>query len=228
MTALRRLFPQPGEVDADALFADVDFAALAPADRPYVVVNMVASADGRATLEGKTKLLSSEADRAVFHALRTAVDAVMVGTGTLRTERYGRMVRDERRREIRRERGLEPEPLAIVCSRTGEFPDDIPLFTDPEARVFTHVGPSPGEAVLRAHAEHGVRSILLEGGPTLNAAMLADRMVDELFLTVAPLLAGGAAPMTILSDGDPTPLELRWALEGDGALFLRYAVAGSG
>lgn len=225
---LRRLFPDPGEVDAEALFAEVDFGALAPPGRPYVVVNMVASADGRATLEGKTKLLSSEADRAVFHALRTAVDAVMVGTGTLRAERYGRMVRDERRQEIRRERGLEPEPLAIVCSRSGAFPDDIPLFTDPEARVFTHVGPSPREAVLRAHAEHGVRSVLLEGGPTLNAAMLADRMVDELFLTVAPLLAGGAAPMTILSDGDPAPLELRWALEGDGALFLRYAVTGSG
>ena len=228
MTALRRLFPEPEEVEAEALFADVDFAALAPAGRPYVVVNMVSSTDGRATLEGKTKLLSSDADRAVFHALRTAVDAVMVGTGTLRAERYGRMVRDERRREIRRARGLEPEPLAIVCSRTGDFPDDIPLFTDPEARVFTHVGPAPGEAVRRAHTEHGVRSVLLEGGPTLNAAMLADRMVDELFLTVAPLLAGGAAPMTILSDGAPTPLEPVWALEGDGALFLRYAVAGSG
>ena len=224
MTALRRLLPEPGEVDADALFAGIDFAALAPPGRPYVVVNMVTSADGRAALDGRTAKMSSEADRAVFHALRTAVDAILVGTGTLRAERYGRMVRDEGRREIRRARGLEPEPLALVCSRTGDFPTDIPLFNDPEARVVTYTGGSPSEALRRAYDEHGVRSVLCEGGPTLNAAMLAEGVVDELFLTVAPLLAGGAEPLTILTDGDATPLELRWALEGDGGLFLRYAV----
>jgi len=223
VTVLRRLLPQPGEVEAERLFDDVDFAALAPADRPYVAVNMVTSADGRATLDGRTAKLGNEADKAVFHALRTAVDAVMVGTGTLRAERYGRMVRDERRREIRRARGLEPEPLAIVCSRSGDFPEDVPLFTDPGARVMTHVGGSPLEALRRAQAEHGVRSVLCEGGPTLNAAMLAEGAFDELFLTVAPILAGGPDPLTILRDGDPVPLELRWALEGGGALFLRYA-----
>jgi riboflavin biosynthesis pyrimidine reductase len=228
VTILRRLLPQPGEVEAERLFDDVDFAALAPADRPYVVVNMVASADGRATLDGRTEKLANEHDKAVFHALRTAVDAVLVGTGTLRAERYGRMVRSERRREIRRARGLEPEPLAIVCSRRGDFPDDIPLFTDPEARVMTHTGSSPLEALRRAQDEHGVRSVLCEGGPTLNVAMLAEGAFDELFLTISPLLAGGRDPLTILNDGDPAPLELRWALEGGGALFLRYARAGSG
>jgi riboflavin biosynthesis pyrimidine reductase len=227
VTTLRRLLPDPGDVEADALFADVGFGSLAPPGRPYVVVNMVTSADGRATLDGKTEQLGNDADRAVFHALRASVDAVMVGTGTLRAERYGRLVRDEARRELRRGRGLEPEPLAIVCSRTGDFPADVPLFTDPEARLMTHTGPSPAEAVRRAHDEHGVRSVLCEGGPTLNAAMLAEGVLDELFLTVAPLLAGGSDPLSILADGDPTPLELRWALEGDGALFLRYAVAGS-
>ena len=225
---LRRLLPEPGAVEAERLFDDVDFAALAPPDRPYVVVNMVSSADGRAALEGRTAQLGNDADHAVFHALRTAVDAVMVGTGTLRAERYGRMIRSEARRAIRVARGLEPEPLAIVCSRTGDFPTDVPLFEDPQARVMTHTGAAPVEAVRRARREHGVRSVLCEGGPTLNAAMLADGAVDELFLTVAPLLAGGAAPLTILSFGDPHPLELRWALEGDGALFLRYAATGSG
>jgi riboflavin biosynthesis pyrimidine reductase len=225
---LRRLFPDPADVEAETLFDDIDFAALAPPDRPYVVVNMVASADGRATLDGRTEKLGNEADHAIFHALRTTVDAVMVGTGTLRTERYGRMVRNERRQEIRRARGLDPEPLSIVSSRSGHFPDDIPLFNDPEARVFTHTGASAAEALRRAQEEHDVRSVLCEGGPTLNAAMLAEGVFDELFLTVSPLLAGGAAPLTILTEGDPTPLELRWVLEGDGALFLRYAVAGSG
>jgi riboflavin biosynthesis pyrimidine reductase len=225
---LRRLLPEPGEVAAEALFDDVDFAAAAPDDRPYVVVNMVASADGRATLDGRTEQLGNEADKAVFHALRTAVDAVMVGTGTLRAERYGRMVRSEARREIRRRRGLEPEPVAIVVSRTGDFPDDIPLFNDPDARVAAYTTSSPAEALRRAQAEHGVRSVLCEGGPTLNAAMLAEGVLDELFLTVSPLLAGGPAPLTILTHGEPVPLELRWALEGDGALFLRYALAPAG
>ncbi len=196
---------------------DLDFRASAPPDRPYLVINMVASVDGRATIDGRTKELSSPADKEVFFALRRSVDAVLVGTGTLREERYGPLLRD-----------AEEQPLAIVCSRRGDFPDDIPLFTDPRSRILAYTGPSPGEALRRAQSEHGVRSVLCEGGPTLNAAMLAEGTFDELFLTVAPLLAGGAEPLTILADGDPAPLELRWALEGDGALFLRYAVAGSG
>jgi riboflavin biosynthesis pyrimidine reductase len=225
---LRRLLPEPGEVEPENLFDDVDFAALAPPDRPYVVVNMVASVDGRAALEGRTRDLSGPDDRAVFHAMRTAVDAVMVGTGTLRAERYGRMVRSEERQAIRRDRGLDPEPLSIVCSRSGDFPDDIPLFNDPSARLATYTTPSPKEALQRAQEEHGVRSVLCEGGPTLNAAMLAEGVLDELFLTVTPLLAGGAAPLTILTEGHPTPLELRWLLEGGGELFARYAVAPAG
>ncbi len=173
---LRRLHPDPADVTAPEAFAGVDFAALAPPDRPYLVINMVASADGRATLAGRTEQLSSEADRDVFHTLRTLVDAVLVGTGTLRAERYGRMVRSPERQEQRRARGLDPEPYAIVCSRRGDFPDDIPLFNDPEARVLTYEREDaalPSRALRRARSEHGVRSVLCEGGPTLNAALLA-------------------------------------------------------
>lgn len=228
MTVLRRLLPQPGEVEAERLFDEVDFGALAPADRPYVAVNMVASADGRATLGGRSGGLGNDADRAVFHALRTAFDAVMVGTGTLRAERYGRLVRDERRRAIRRARGLEPEPLAIVCSRSGDFPRDVPLFTDAEARVLAHTGPSPLEALRRARAEHGVRSVLCEGGPTLNAGLLRAGLVDELFLSVAPKLAGGAEAPTIVAGTalpEPAELELVWMLERHGELFTRWRLA---
>jgi riboflavin biosynthesis pyrimidine reductase len=231
VTALRRLHPDPAAVTAAELFADVDFGALAPAARPYLVVNMVASADGRASLEGRTEGLSSEADRDVFHTLRTTVDAVMVGTGTLRAERYGRMARSPSRQEQRRARGLDPEPYALVCSRRGDFPDDIPLFTDPESRVLRYTAPLPSEALRRARDEHGVRSVLCEGGPTLNAALLAEGLVDELFLSISPLLANGPAPLTIVESagpGAPVPLQLVWVLEGDGMLFLRYAVARAG
>ncbi len=217
---LRRLHPDPADVTALEAFAGVDFGALAPPDRPYVVINMVASADGRATLEGRTEGLSSPADKEVFFALRRSVDAVLVGTGTLREERYGPLLRD-----------AEEQPLAIVCSRRGNFPDDIPLFTDPRSRILAHTGPSPKDALLRARAEHGVRSVLCEGGPTLNGALFGEDLVDELFLTISPLLAGGPAPLTIVEaagPGEPVALELRSVLEGDGMLFLRYAVARAG
>ncbi len=217
---LRRLHPDPAEVSAVDAFAEVDFAALAHDDRPYLVINMVASADGRATLHGRTEGLSSPADKEVFFALRRSVNAVLVGTRTLREEQYGPLLRD-----------ADEQPLAIVCSRRGDFPEDIPLFTDARSRILRYTGPSPAEALRRARHEHGVRSVLCEGGPTLNAALLAEGLVDELFLTVSPLLADGPAPLTIVESagpGAPVPLELVWVLEGDGALLLRYAVAREG
>lgn len=231
---LRRLHPEPGEVDPEDAIGGADFGALAPPDRPYVVVNMVASVDGRATLAGVTEQLSGPADRAVFFALRGAVDAVMVGTGTLRAERYGRFARKPERAAARAARGLAPEPLAIVASRRGDFPDDIPLFQDPEARLALFSGEeaaSPSGVLRRVRAEHGARSVLCEGGPTLNAALLAEDVMDELFLTVSPVLAAGAAPLTIVTGAAadaPVPLELVWVLEGDGMLFLRYRMARGG
>lgn len=215
---MRRLAPEPAELDE--LLAGVDFGARAPAERPYLVINMVASVDGRATLHGRTAELSSPADKRLFFALRRSVDAVLVGTGTLREERYGPLLRD-----------AEEQPLAIVCSRRGNFPDDIPLFTDARSRILTHTGPSPKEALLRAQAEHGVRSVLCEGGPTLNGALFAEDLVDELFLAISPQIADGPAPLTIVEaagPGEPVGLELVWVLEADGMLFCRYAVARAG
>jgi riboflavin biosynthesis pyrimidine reductase len=230
--SLRRLHPAPATfATAAELLADADLGALAPPDRPYVVLNMVASVDGRATYEGRSGPLGGPADKDMFHTLRTLVDAVMVGTGTLRAERYGRMVRDPARQEQRRARGLDPEPYAIVPSRSGSFPEDVPLFTDPEARVLRFTDASPADVLRRAREEHGIRSVLCEGGPTLNGALLAEGVVDELFLTVASVIAGGPDPLTIVEGpgpGTPVPLELVWLLEGDGMLFCRYAVARAG
>ncbi len=226
---LRRLHPEPGPVDPAALFDEVDLAALAPADRPYVVVNMVSSVDGRATVDGRSGPLGGPADKAVFFELRASVDAVLAGTGTLRAEGYRRLVRKPERQEQRARRGLEREPVALVLSRSGDVPD-VPLLTDPEARpvVLTGEDAEPRRALARVRAEHGVRSLLCEGGPSLNAALLAAGLVDELFLTVSPLLAATADPLTIVGGAGLdalVPLELVWALEGDGMLLLRYAVA---
>ncbi len=230
---MRRLHPDPADVDASALFDAVDFAALAPPDRPYLVINMVASVDGRAALDGRSAPLGGPADREVFFELRASVDAVLAGTGTLRAEGYGRLVRKPERIAQRVARGLEPEPVALILSRGGDVPTEIPLLQDPEARplVLTGADAEPAAALRRVRSEHGVRSVLCEGGPALNAGLLAAGVVDELFLTVSPLLAATADPLTIVGDAglaEPAGLELVWLLEADGMLFLRYAVAAAG
>jgi riboflavin-specific deaminase-like protein len=246
LAKLRRLLPSAASLTADALAAELDFAALATAARPYVAVNMVATVDGRASVAGRTAPISSVADRQFFHALRTRVDAVMVGAGTLRTERYGRLVRDLHRREQRVASGLEADPLAIVVSGRLDLSCDLPLLADGASRVVVitasegsiegcaadveYLRSSPVDlagALARVRDEHGVRSILCEGGPNLNASLLASGLIDELFLTTVGKLAGGAGALTIIGSApidEPVDVELRWLLECDGELFARYAV----
>ena len=243
---LRRLLPDNAELTADELVAQLHFDELAGPARPYVVLNMVATADARATVSGRTAPISSVADRQVFHGLRTRVDAVMVGAGTVRTERYGRLVRDPRRREQRRAAGLDPDPLAIVVSGSLNLPADVPLLAEPEQRVVVvtasdgviegcaadvrYLRSSPVDlagALAQLRAEYGVRSILCEGGPHLNGSLLDAGLIDELFLTTSPAIAGGAAPLTILEGaaaGEPRALELVWLVAAGSELFARYAV----
>ncbi|MGH2944454.1 MAG: dihydrofolate reductase family protein, partial [Solirubrobacteraceae bacterium] len=103
---LRRLLPEAATLTADELAGELRPWEHAPPERPFVLVNMVHTTDGRAALDGRTAPLSSVPDRQLFHALRTRVDAIMVGAGTLRAERYGRLVRDAHRREQRLLAGL--------------------------------------------------------------------------------------------------------------------------
>ena len=208
---------------------------------------MVATADGRASLGGHTQGISSETDRNLFHVLRTQVDAVMVGTATIALERYGPMARRPEVRRLRAGLGLPETPLAVTATRTLELPVDAPLFQDPDSRIVVLTNsereapecpahliveriPGP-ELDLVAGAErlrtaHGVRAMLHEGGPTLLAAMLAPGLVDELFLTLSPMLVGGGEPSLVEGTALEAPgrLELRSAMSESGFLFLRYAV----
>ena len=245
---LRRLLPDAGSLTADELAASWDFAALAPAGRPFVAVNMVSTVDGRASVAGRTAPISSVADRQLFHALRTRVDAVMVGAGTVRAERYGRLVRDPHRREQRVVVGLQADPIAIVVSGRLDLSCELPLFADAashvvvitasaasidgcEARV-EYLRSSPvdlGSALARLRSEYGVRSILCEGGPSLNGALLAGGLIDELFLTTVGKLAGGAGALTIIGSApmdEPVGARLLSLCECDGELFARYAIGG--
>jgi 5-amino-6-(5-phosphoribosylamino)uracil reductase len=246
---LRQLIPDDAVVDIADLLGGLELAARAHADRPYAIVNFITSADGRAAFQGRSAPLGDAADHEVFHGLREQVDAVFVGTRTLRIERYGRLVRDPKRRERRVEAGRSAEPLACLVTRSGDVPQDIPLFTEPKARVVVFGPPEvelsdhladvevvsldPGELTLttvmrRLRNDFGIRSLLCEGGPTVFSALLWEGLVDELFLTLAPKLTGGGMSPS-LSAGPELPeiatLELVWALEHENSLFLRYARA---
>jgi riboflavin-specific deaminase-like protein len=246
VVTLRRLLPSAGAVTADELASALDFAAAAPADRPFVALNMVSTVDGRASVAGRTAPISSVADRQLFHALRTRVDAVMVGAGTVRAERYGRLVRDPHRREQRAAAGLAADPLAIVVSGRLDLSCELPLLADAASHVVVitasdasidgcaarveYLRSSPVDvraALARLRAQHGVRSILCEGGPSLNGTLLAGGLIDELFLTTVGKLAGGAGALTIIGSSpidEPVGVRLLSLCECDGELFARYAV----
>jgi riboflavin biosynthesis pyrimidine reductase len=225
---VRLLHPQPRTVAAEHALDDLGLGALAPPDRPYVIANMVASADGRTTVDGESAPLSSPVDRILFHALRAQVDAVLAGTGTLRVERYRRLVRDPDRRAERAARGLQPDPLAVVLSRSGDFPDDIEMLTDPEQprAIFTSADAHPATALLRLREEHGVRSLLCEGGATLLGGLVYAGLVDELFLSLAPCLTAGIGPQILAGPAlhPPVTLGLVHLIEHEGVLFLRYRI----
>jgi riboflavin-specific deaminase-like protein len=243
---LRRLYPDPAELTAEEATTGLRLADLAPADRPYLVLNMVETLDGRIAIDGRSGPIGDEADRELFHGLRTQADAVMVGAGTVRTERYGRIVRDPGRRARREADGLAGDPLAVVVSQRLLLPPDLPLLQDPSSHVVictasgdelpeapaqvSYLRGEPGAdlrlapLMRRLRAELGVRSILCEGGPVLNDALFRERLVDELFLSIAPKLAAGP-PMTMLAGDaleEPITLDLVTLFEHGSHLFARY------
>ena len=110
-------------------------AELAPPGGPTSGSTWSPRLDGKATIDWRTKGLSTELDRRLFHSLRTQADAVMVGAGTVRLERYGRMTKSDELREKRVAEGLAPDPLAVVVSARLDLPADLPLLNEPEQRV---------------------------------------------------------------------------------------------
>jgi 5-amino-6-(5-phosphoribosylamino)uracil reductase len=255
---LRRLLPGGEPVSAGEFVDAIDLAAHAPpaGRRPYVMLNMVSTVDGRASLDGRSGALGNGADRELFHALRAAVDGVLVGAGTIRAERYGPMIRDEAVRARRLECGLREQPLACIVSGRLALPSDAPLLADAASRVAILTPSSASLSGVAAQVEYvraerdgaldlpralaelrercGVRTLLCEGGPHLNAELLLAGLVDELFLSLSPMLAGGedvsGESLRIIAGrelDEPLALELLSALEHESHLFLRYGVRGA-
>jgi 5-amino-6-(5-phosphoribosylamino)uracil reductase len=248
---LRRLHPDPATISTEEATTGLGLGDLAPPERPYLVLNMVETLDGRIAIDGRSGPIGNLADRELFHGLRTQVDAVMVGAGTVRTERYGRMVKSDELRERRVRDGLEPDPLAVVVSARLNLPADLPLLQDPDSRVviLTASDADPPDApahcecmrgntladggleleplLRRLREERGVRSVLCEGGPSLNEGLLREGLVDELFLALAPKLAGGEALTVVTGQAlrPPPELELESVLESESHLFMRYRLA---
>ena len=247
MEHFQRLSAPDAALSAEQVLRGSDFGARAPADRPYVIANMVSSVDGRAVVDGRSRALGNDADRDLFHALRTQVDAVMAGTSTLAAERYGRIIREPEARAAREAAGLRPDALAATVTRSGNVPWDAPLFAvaeqavvvagpqdmpespEPVAAQLTlerFDEPSLGAMLAALRARHDVRSVLCEGGPTLLGALAVEGLLDELFLTLTARLAGGEE-RTVLRGPQLEGLvevELVQVLAAGAHLFLRYRV----
>lgn len=235
-----RLWPGPaGELD-DAALAD----AYLPG--PGLRVNFVSSLDGAAEIDGVSAPLSSPADKRVFGVLRMQCDALLVGAGTMRQEGYRAVRLDERRRAWREERGWAPYPVLVVVSRGLKLDPAAMAFVDAPVRpiVLTcAAAPADRRAALAEVAEvlvcgdaevdltagvaalheRGHQRLLSEGGPQLFGSLIAADLVDELCLTVSPLLAGGSSSRIAVGPPSATrSLSLRQVLAADSMLLLRY------
>jgi riboflavin-specific deaminase-like protein len=236
---------------------DVDAAELyrgdrrtAHADKPWVAVNMVSSIDGAVTLDGRSGGLSGPGDKAIFFALRSIADVILVGAGTVRAENYGPPRISAADQEARRARGQDPVPTIAVVSGRLHLDTHARLFVDSPTRpivLTTEHADTERRAALEPIADivaagdttfdaeialerlydRGTRVVICEGGPTLNGWMLAADLVDELCLTVAPLVASGddARVARGLALDPPQRLLPDRILTEDGFLFLRYLAA---
>lgn len=218
-----------------------DYAALTipepPPDRPYVLVNMVTSANGKTTIEGSERGLGSPADQQLMRMLRTNVDAVLNGATTLRASGSSPAVEDPALVAVRKARGLSATPLGVVLTRSGNLPLDDTFFTSPafEAIVVAtdqtptdeldrlcssgrtvEVVPSADVALglMRLlRQRYGVGSVLCEGGATVNGLLFDAGVVDELFLTIAPRAVGGEGVLTPVRAGRPPSFAATWRLD---------------
>jgi 5-amino-6-(5-phosphoribosylamino)uracil reductase len=236
-----RLYPEPARVSVDDDLRDLDLGERAPDGRPYVVLNMIESLDGRTTVNGTVRELTSPIDQARLFGLRAQADAVLVGAGTVRAERYRRVLPDE---------VDGPRPLMVIVSGRVDLPEDLPLLARDDVHVVIATtadrelgfvtrarvdylrlpavdgGGVDAAAMCRALREqYDVRSVVCEGGPRLNDDLFAASLVDELFVAIAPTLVG-AGERTLVDAArtvGPRRARLVSAATAEDYLYLRYA-----
>jgi riboflavin biosynthesis pyrimidine reductase len=241
---MQRLWPDPAPLDEDGL---LDAYALERGD-PHLRVNFVSSLDGAVEEDGYSRGLSNPVDQRVLQLLRVHADAVLVGAGTLRHEGYGPMRLKPDLVEQRRKRGLAEQPTLVAVSAALDLDPSQRMFTEAPVRpiVLTHGAADPDRrdalaavadvvltggsvvdlAVGRAElARRGLTQVLCEGGPHLFGSLLAAGIVDELCLTMSPLLTGAGAGRIVAGPktGGPQPMRLVHLIESESTLLTRYA-----
>ena len=219
----------------------------------WVRANMIASVDGASTLNGLSGGMSGPADRLVFSVLRSLADVILVGAGTARAEKYRPVRASEIWPQLRDGRAPTP-PIAVVTTKLG-LDLDSPLLAGapPDARTIvltTEQCPDERRAaaaasadvavvsadrvtpdtMIGALAERGYRRILVEGGPSLLGQITAAGLLNELCLTLSPVLEGGGAGRILTaphegSAGPPAGLSLAHVLQDSGLLLCRYLAA---
>lgn len=208
---------------------------------------MVVTLDGRTTVRGTAAGLGSPTDQALMRALRAEADALLHGAETVRADRVVPRVPAALAAE-RVARGKPAQPAGVVVTASGrlsarqvyfrtathEWPRYVysqvaPLDSLEGPGVHVHV-PTSGvldlTGMLEDLARLGLTRIVCEGGPRLNAALLQQNLVDEIFVTLAPRLGGGENPVPLVAGGGALPrgVRLASAYEREGELLLRYAV----
>jgi len=241
---VRALFPEPSSaVDLEAAYAPGDDTATA---RRLVRINMISSLDGAISVKGRSGLLGGPGDKEVFDVLRSLADVIVVGAGTARAERYGPARVSAEHQARRRARGQTAVPPIAVVTRSCHLDWSSPFFTDAEARpIVVTTADADEEARRRAIAvadvvdagtgdvdlatafvalsARGARHLVVEGGPGLNAQVVAAGLMDELCLTLSPRLVAGDGPRVLAGPelAEPFDLSVAHVLEADGFLFLR-------
>ena len=241
---MRMLFPEwVAAVDPRTVYADV------PQNdrRPSVRLNMIVSVDGGTSWNGLSGALGGAADKALFAVLRSLADVILVASGTMREEHYGPAVLGSKIQDTRVEQGQTPVPKIAVVSRTCQFDWNSAFFTGAAERPIVITVSSAAEVnrsraadvaeviiagkddvdLSRAIVELGARgakNVLAEGGPTLNGELAQASLLDELCVTLSPLLASGDAKRIIVGSAldNLEPLDLCSICEEDNYLFLRY------
>lgn len=211
--------------------ADDDLEALyRPPSLPWLRVNMVSTLDGAANGEsGKSGSINNEADKRVFHALRAHADAIVVGAGTARTERYRVAAVPI---VVVSHRGLVPEQLRdappgtvllVTCADSLGLEECRSTLGSEHVIV---VGESRVDLVAMRDAlvARGFRNLLCEGGPHLLRDLLEAGVVDELDLTWVPRTIGGVHPRILEGPSVDTAYRLALLLEAQGTLIGRWLV----
>ena len=245
---MKRIFPSEMNLDPIDFYDQVRTPHV---DRPWLLLNMITSIDGSTHISGTSGGLGGPADQRVLGTLRSFADVILVGSGTVHAENYRTPHAPDGESGKRRiERKQDQHPRLAVLSGSGNLDSGIPMFDQDESKsakplIYTSengnenlsenfqekaevvtlgVGPVDLSFVLRDLFDRGAKVVLAEGGPSLNHQLVEAQLVDELCLTISPLLVGGESSSIINGPvfSDPHQFQLNGLATEDRFLFCRY------